>query len=150
MSTSSWTTKRWGRQAGRLWEGSCFTMQVPVQAEIALRGWQGDKQSALCLHAPTSPNPAADLPQTVDPRQLQISLTGFLEKNTSLFCKVGPAPESAYTCLLPRPCLHHAWLHGRLLNSPAHTGRLPVPDTALLPTDPCPVHLPARRSCGAC
>lgn len=25
--------------------------------------------------------------QTVDPRQLQIALTGFLEKNTSLFCK---------------------------------------------------------------
>lgn len=25
--------------------------------------------------------------KTVDPRQLQISLTGFLEKNTSLFCK---------------------------------------------------------------
>lgn len=27
------------------------------------------------------------LPQSVDPRQLQISLTGFLEKNTSLFCR---------------------------------------------------------------
>ena len=24
----------------------------------------------------------------MDPRELQISLTGFLEKNTSLFCKV--------------------------------------------------------------
>ena len=29
----------------------------------------------------------APVPQTVDPRQLQISLMGFLEKNTSLFCK---------------------------------------------------------------
>ena len=26
--------------------------------------------------------------QTIDPRQLQINLTGFLEKNTTLFCKV--------------------------------------------------------------
>ncbi len=26
--------------------------------------------------------------QKIDPRELQISLTGFLEKNTSLFCKV--------------------------------------------------------------
>lgn len=26
--------------------------------------------------------------RTVDPRKLQINLTGFLEKNTSLFCKV--------------------------------------------------------------
>jgi len=35
------------------------------------------------------PAPAILSAQTVDPRQLQISLTGFLEKNTSLFCKVG-------------------------------------------------------------
>lgn len=37
-----------------------------------------------CLPLPTS----APWVQNVDPRQLQISLTGFLEKNTSLFCKV--------------------------------------------------------------
>jgi PWI domain len=30
-------------------------------------------------------------PKTVDPRILQINLTGFLEKNASLFCKVGTA-----------------------------------------------------------
>lgn len=40
--------------------------------------------AAACSAPPTAASPA----QTVDPRQLQISLTGFLEKNTSLFCKV--------------------------------------------------------------
>ncbi len=47
------------------------------------------------LPAPSA-SPAMCLPlQTVDPRQLQISLTGFLEKNTSLFCKVRTGGSSA-------------------------------------------------------
>ena len=34
--------------------------------------------------------------QTIDPRILQINLTGFLEKNTSLFVKVTPLPPSPH------------------------------------------------------
>ena len=41
---------------------------------------------------------AAGVLQDVDPRELQISLTGFLEKNTSLFCKVNRG------CHLTTPC----------------------------------------------
>lgn len=37
---------------------------------------------------PSASSPKCLSLQKVDPRQLQISLTGFLEKNTSLFCKV--------------------------------------------------------------
>jgi serine/arginine repetitive matrix protein 1 len=45
--------------------------------------------------------------QTIDPRILQINLTGFLEKNTSLFCKVRPRrrPRAA-PCRCAAPC---AW-----------------------------------------
>ena len=72
----------------------------------ALHGWggccrgaarrEGRPAAAAGRHpAGTRDMPAACPPplaaQTVDPRQLQISLTGFLEKNTSLFCKVGAA-----------------------------------------------------------
>lgn len=43
---------------------------------------------AASPHPPGLPHAAPPAPaQTVDPRQLQISLTGFLEKNTSLFCR---------------------------------------------------------------
>ena len=54
--------------------------------------------------------------QTVDPRQLQISLTGFLEKNTSLFCKVRLPARS----LVARRCLAHA------CTLPLPTGRAPL------------------------
>lgn len=37
---------------------------------------------------PRCPNIPSLVSQKVDPRMLQISLTGFLEKNTSLFVKV--------------------------------------------------------------
>jgi PWI domain len=48
--------------------------------------------------------------QTVDPRQLQINLTGFLEKNTSLFCKVHTQRISA-ACLLCRVFSRYAFSH---------------------------------------
>ena len=41
--------------------------------------------------------------QKIDPRELQISLTGFLEKNTSLFCKVRACGVQS--------CANHRCLH---------------------------------------
>ena len=38
--------------------------------------------------------------QHLDPRILQINLTGFLEKNASLFVKARPASASAAACML--------------------------------------------------
>ena len=45
--------------------------------------------------------------QVSDPRILQINLTGFLEKNTSLFVKVGPMLDQdlqEFKCPLPWAC----------------------------------------------
>lgn len=43
--------------------------------------------------------------QDLDPKQLQIALTGFLEKNTSLFVKVFAYPSAACSPLSPIPSL---------------------------------------------
>ncbi len=52
--------------------------------------------------------------QTVDPRQLQINLTGFLEKNTSLFVKVTlpstPPPPAHTLPLQTHPLPSFSWL----------------------------------------
>ena len=45
----------------------------------------------------------AHVVQDLDPRQLQIALTGFLEKNTSLFVKVFAYPSACVPTIVSTP-----------------------------------------------